>query len=439
MKANRMNIIEQIKKNRDLTIIYACAIVCSVVLILGWGVQISPDSPTYISAWENFSNGKIDVFRTPIYPFFLGTMKSMFGETYFRFATICVQHLIFLISTYYFYKTAQHFISVKRVVFLVSLFYATLSFFTTWNNCILTESLAISVMVILIYTIICLYQSQSWTSVIFYTSMLLMLIFLRPAFVYMLPILMATWLYLLLFKNKRKIAIKGISGTLVVIIALFSYMKTFECEYGLFTSSQVGTLNQVCIARQYGLFEPNSIQDPQLKAHIIESYKLYGKRRELEDVQMEIKGLMDNYDLHTLADAISESVKSNPQKWIASCGGRFMKSLDTSLFPKYLKETDKCGNIVLDLITIPLPMKILYLFLTIYPFVLCRWIVKKHAIPLLSFMFYLACISSIVVSIVGAQSEWSRLICPSMPLFLLMVGQICTLIKVKSISSIKFH
>ena len=425
--------MEQLKRNKDLAIIYACAIVCSVVLILECGVQECPDSPTYVSAWDNFVNGKIDMLRTPVYPCFLGVMKSLFGEQLFRIATIYLQHVIFLISVYYFYRIAQHFISNRRVVFIVSFCYATISLFTTWNNFILTESFAISGVVILVYTIICLRQTPSYISAILYTLILLMLIFLRPALVYMLPILIIAWISL--WGKKHKVALLGISGTLIVIASLFVYMKAFEREYGLFASSRVGTINQLSIARQYGLLDPNVITDTKLKTQVIESYRLYGERLDdLKDVYKDLGELYRVADIKELDNAISNSFKNNPMAWISACGGRLIKSLYSPLFCSYIKL-----NIVRDIISLDLKLKLLYIFVVVYVIVLFIWIVRNHCIPWFSSLFCLACIGNIIVSIVGAQAEWSRLILPSMPLFLLMVGQICTMFKIKSLSSIKFH
>lgn len=88
MRVSNVDIMEQMKKNKDLAIIYACAIASSIILILGWGVQETLDSPTYVSAWDNIANGKIDIFRTPVYPIFWGVMKNIFGE-YFLEGAIC--------------------------------------------------------------------------------------------------------------------------------------------------------------------------------------------------------------------------------------------------------------------------------------------------------------------------------------------------------------
>lgn len=438
MKANnllRMNMKEIVKKNRDLTIIYACAIASSVVLILGWGVLETPDSPSYISAWDNYANGKIDVFRTPVYPIFLGIMKLIFGASFFCSAAICVQHVIFQISIFCFYKIAQILISVRRIVFLISLFYATLSLFTTWNNFIMTESLAISGVVIHIYTILCLRRTSSYTSAISYTLILFILIFLRPAFVYMLPIFILLWIYMIFVKEKRKAALLGISGTLIVVVSLFSYMKIFEREYALFASSEVNTVNQIHIARSHGLLNPNIIKDKDLREHIIESYKKYGQNMEDNtEIWIESYNILKVHGLKTVNDAIIGSYKDDPKGWMAACGSRFVKSCYKPLFISHIDKS----QIIYDICLNP-TMRVFYYFMFIYTIILCLWINRSHCIPWMSMLFYSMCLSNIIVVIWGAQDSWSRLTLPSMPLFLLMLGQICTMFKASPISSIRFR
>ena len=99
MRVSNVDIMEQMKKNKDLAIIYAYAIASSSILILGWGVQETFDSSSYISAWDSFNNGKIDMLRTPVYPVFLGVMKIIFGEHFF----VWVLFVCNILSSYFHY------------------------------------------------------------------------------------------------------------------------------------------------------------------------------------------------------------------------------------------------------------------------------------------------------------------------------------------------
>lgn len=442
MKANKMNkrnimermkkkIAERMKINRDLTIIYACAIVCSIVLILKNGVSVCIDSESYTIAWDNFTNGKIDVSRTPVYPCFLGIIRCFFGEQHFYFATICVQHVIFLISVYFFYKVALFVISNRRIAFAISLCYATFSLLTMWNNYILTESLSISGTVIFIYTIVKMYQSHSLLHAIYHILLLLILLFLRPSFIYLLPVLGCVWLLLWFVKKDRITALYGITGLAIAVLSLLSYMKAFEREHGIYACSCVSTTNQLFVARQYEILDPNVISNPELRNYIIKHN--INPLTDEKDIWNDVFVIQDNFDLKMLNNAINDSYRNNPIKWIQSFVTRLFKSMDYRIF------TTNSGVYNPILGVIEPSLNLLYLLIIIYTVVLYRYITKQHNLPWMSILLYLLTVCNIIVAIIGAQNDWGRLIRASIPSLLLMVGQICTMFKITPITYIKLR
>lgn len=415
--------MEQVKENKDLAIIYACAIASSIILILGWGVQETLDSPTYVSAWDNIANGKIDIFRTPVYPIFLGVMKNIFGE-YFLEGAICVQHIIFLLSLRYFYRLALTITNSEKITFGITLFVGAIPYIITWNNFILTESFAISGTIFILYLIQQLSEKCLWTYTLNFTILLSILILLRPAFAYMLPVFGVTWILIVLKKRKKIVVLSGILSVAVPSLSLLAYMKAFEKEYGIFASSSVSTINQVCIAHDYDLLNAEVIEDPQLRKDIIVPQF---KKDILEH------RLWDRYELKTINEAIMSSNKSQPMKYIQKCFGRLYRS---STFPLFLTSIPGITTIK-DMIGISLGT--LYLFLIIYTIIILYWSLKKRVFPLITALMYMLGVSNIIVVIVGAQLEWNRLILPSFPLFLLMFGQVCTIFVKRPILSVVFR
>jgi hypothetical protein len=69
------------KLSRDLQIIYSLAILEAILLIIGPGAKYMDeiDTLSYMDAWECFSNGTIDLLRTPVYPAIIGILKELFG------------------------------------------------------------------------------------------------------------------------------------------------------------------------------------------------------------------------------------------------------------------------------------------------------------------------------------------------------------------------
>ena len=72
-------------------------------------------------AWENISSFHIDIWRTPVYPLFIGITKAFF-ETNFLMAASIIQHIVFLISIWYFYKLIAIVTDSERIAFYISAF-----------------------------------------------------------------------------------------------------------------------------------------------------------------------------------------------------------------------------------------------------------------------------------------------------------------------------
>lgn len=420
------------KLSKDLRIIYVFAIIWSLVLIVGWGYRESPDSVTYVSAWDSLVNGQIDIFRTPTYPIFLGICKFIFGVGVFKFIAIIFQHLFFLVSIYYYQQIVKSFIRSNKVCFWLTLIYAILPCIIDWNNYILTESFAIVGMVFLAYNTIKVYKQVSVISSLGFLFWLLFLIFLRPSFLYLLPVMFLFW-FVLLFLGKKKGSCVGIICTCIIFLCQLAYVYQMEQVYGVFTPSSVSVINQYYMIRQNGLVYVEGIENETLRNEIKNGIEEEGIATDnYQFLWGETNRLIEKYPLEDVQQIISVSFKANPVGVIKKAGGRAYKAasfpLCITLLPGFSTLFDMIG----------VSINFLYLFFIIYAIIIVCWVVKKRQIPVLSCLFFLLGLSNLITVIIGAQSEWSRLILPSMPLYLLMFGQLCTMFKVKSSLSIDF-
>ncbi|MBQ9596862.1 MAG: hypothetical protein IJR34_01235, partial [Bacteroidales bacterium] len=81
----------------------------------------------------------------------------------------------------------------------------------------------------------------------------------------------------------------------------------------------------------------------------------------------------------------------------------------------------------------------IYLFLLVYIMMLVAWMIRKKTIAWVSITLWVLCVSNIIVAVVGANDEYNRLILPSMPFVLLMLGQVISPITKESIDKIAFR
>jgi len=149
-----------IKRVLQLKTIYAIAIPYCLLLILKCGRQWDYDTDSYVAAWETISSLHLDLWRTPIYPLFIGLTKFLFGS-YFLIVGTVIQHLIFLISIRYFYKLAQGVVKSERSAWWATAFYALYPCVATWNCFNLTEPFAIYSMIFMLYCALTAYQKNS--------------------------------------------------------------------------------------------------------------------------------------------------------------------------------------------------------------------------------------------------------------------------------------
>lgn len=420
------------KANKYLNIILTVGAIISVLMIILKGVWIFPDSSSYIRAWDLYSNFEIDSLRTPVYPIFLGVIKTIFGSNLFQIVAIIIQHIVFLCSVAFLYKMAKWFIHSEKIVFILTLLYTIVpAFIICWNNAILTESFAISGMVFLMYVTISMLKEFSFTKLFLHTALLLIMIFLRPALVYILPVFAVSWLYFIFVKKERKLGFAALSSVVIVSLCLLSYMKVFENRFGIFASSIVNVNNQLFIARQYGLLDPDEISDKQLKEAVIQSYKDNGEYiREHSKMKIVYKDIWP-FDIKAKNEAINKSYKAHPLKVAKKSIVRLLLASDWSM-TGYSDHFVNGPSEINRLFDWGFKLKHLFFMLFIYGFILIYVLIKKNTFPFFSILFFMLGVSNIIVAVVGAQAEWSRLILPSMPLYLIMFGQFFNFTEIKS-------
>ncbi len=391
--------------------VYIIAAINSLIWIIVFGVKVAIDTPSYVYAWDfSYSHGIIDQFRTPVYPVFLGCLKTVFRDSFY-WVSIIIQHLLLLLSAVYFKKMASWMVKSKRVVRWLTLLYTIIPATVSWASCVLTELFALVGIVFLVYQLMLFVRTPSWKSVLWSTVWLSFLILLRPAFLYLLPIVFVVWCLLIPFKGKLSLC--GIFSVFLVSLFELCYCNQFEKQYGIFAPSSVSVVNQSYMAFHDGLMFPEYTNNPEF-AKYIEEYE-----SDSEDLPS-----FETFGLSTVSNAVKQSQKTQPMEWIKKAFGRFYKASQMSYLAAY------SGLVTLtDMIGINLNG--LFLFLIIYTAILVTNMISNRKIYVVQSILWLFVVSNLITVVVGAQSEWGRLMIPSLPLVMLMVGQVFNYIKIQ--------
>ena len=404
--------------DRSLLLLSLLALFGSIVTIVWLGVLYYQDSMSYVEAWDNsLAFGRLDACRTAAYPLLLGVLKWVFG-VHFDWATICIQHIVFLFSIRYFYRLASMVVVSRKWVFGLTLLY--IISFIRWHSVIQTESLSCSGMVFLLYVVYKLNTDFSAGKAVLSLLLLVWLLLLRPASIYLLPVLFVWWL-VAAFKGKaHKPALYGIGVVAIASLCMLGYMRAFEKEYGRFTTSNIGLYNQLYIAFDRKLIQLDVIGTDSIRndvAACIERFDVpYGSYATVDY-------LLEKYDPQLLWKMVKDSYKSQPLNYTMRTLEQMRLAKSNGLF------IAAHPNLAAMLDLLGVNVGSFYLFLVFYTVLLLIWVFKNKTVPLHTSLLYMLGISHFVVVVLGAQNDWKRLLMASFPVYLLMFGQLCAMLR----------
>lgn len=405
-----------LEKFYKLRYILILAVVNCLIMTYIFKVDISFDTYTYLDAWSSLSEGHIDKWRTPIYPIFLGTMQSVCGDNYLYYVVI-VQHLAFLFSIRYLYHLLRYSIQDKKKPFFLTLLYALYPCVATYNCCIMTETFAVTGSVFLMYSILKLYKTRKSLFGLYAFFWLLFLVFLRPAVVYLLPITIVGWCIVAIkeksFSNTSVLC--GMAGSVLVSISLIVYMVMFKSSYGVFTPSGIGLINQYTVAKAANVIDLNTTGE------------------ELGFYQ-EAEKYINLMGMEAFSDSLNQSISQNKGRYISRIFLNVRKAAEDNLFePSW--PTGIIG-VVSNLMGIKL--KIIYFVFLIYAIILLRWMNRQKEVAFFSCLLFMIGVSNFILIIMGSPGEYGRLSLPAIPAYLIMIGQLLNMFRLKRITDFEF-
>lgn len=385
------------------------------------------DTISYINAYESISNAKPDIFRTPVYPVLLGIIKGVFGVNLMFKVVIIFQFIIFLLSSYVLKKLLLHYTGNNRVVFWICVIYLCLPSYVTATVCILTESLSISGIIFLLWFLT--HSLPSFPSIkdIFYTFLcLFLLVYLRPIFIYLIPILFIFYTILICKNNKISIFRKCLPylSLLLIFLSILAYKDKMKETYDIKSITFVSTINNYHTARERSGIIPSLTKNAELRECL--NTAIEQSKDTYDDFKVFEGHIENNYG--AFEEYVNELLIIYPRNTLATILYRFLYESTShsafgvaiSYFPVYL----------LDNIIYP-QMQFYWIIIILFIIVIIKEIKKSRSIPCESILLLLMSLGIVIASIIGAWAEWSRLMMPGAPALLLIIGKLCTLFQIK--------
>ena len=416
----------------QLTGIYLIFFFISIIFMWGTEITFCNDSLGYVEAGRVFINGSIDAIRTPLYPLFCYLFESIFPSSIAYLVLNWAQYILFLLSIYALYRIGKYFIKSPLLLFFSVLVYSCHPATLGWFRCIQTESLAISLIVFLAYSILLLIQKESYKNMSFTSLILFLLIALKPSFAYLLPMLFVLWCYMIFIKKKKKMVyVTGIGFILGIIILILGYCYAYQQKYEVFQPSYVTSINQYYILREANLINGDHAKDNTELQKDMEEFLKVKDLQEGDVFYKEFFYLLDHYGIATTHRFINTAFHENSKEYAQAILQHFPTAKSQPSFITYTQPLNLGTRIVYKCMYFLFnpAFHFLFLFLGIYFVCLLYYCFVKKTLPLYSILLWTFIVANITTALVGALGEWNRLITPSIPFICLLIGQCLDQIK----------
>lgn len=344
------------------------------------------DTETYIRAADVLSIGSIDAFRTPVYPALIAAFRFIFGSEVWPYALSAAQIIVYIVSARYFYLLARSVSLDSTFTFWIIAFYLLWSDNVRYECLILTEGLAVPCYIFLAWFAMKCITGPSISVFLRVVLLTAFLIYLRPAFIYLLPLLIVYFAILFYrstsFRARRNIAF-GLIGIIIIGGSLAMYRSEMAEKYGIHTISTVTIYNN---------------------AHFYDVDKVVNDTTTMAESEKIINGFM----------------REHPGKVAAVIGRRFFRdAFYESLLPSNAHGLCWLGpNIFFYWICI-----MIFSAMAIY-----SWI-KTCMMPLKTLLLISLSASLALTVICGSYFDWGRLYLPAMPCFLILFAKLLSLFR----------
>lgn len=373
------------------------------------------DSQYYFIAGEHLWNGELDCLRTPVYPLLLKVFSVCFGDKGGIAGIIILQSVVYLISVASLKSITTQVIKNQKIQYTVMLLYV-LCVAPGWCNEMLTESLSISGCVI-ITDLIVRYIKKSTYSLSFAIALLsIILVFLRPSFIFLFAILPFLWIVLWIRKKQRLFQSISLILMLLCATSYFAYCKAYEKEYGVYTSSISFVCNDIYNLKRSGAWNIERVTNPQTKQMMreIEASVNY------EPIYQAV--MNDHKSLSAIAKGCNKMKTGNEKQLrehqikitTASFDKRFSASVNT--------KTPISSALFASSLFLSLPLSLFYSIAVISLLALIIYFFQKKSIPLTATTIILFTAAQCFGIVLYASEAHERLLLPVYPLFLVLLG-----------------
>lgn len=407
-----------------------------LMLAANGGPAFSFDSPSYIHTVSSLREGVPGLLRTPVLPLLIGLLRRLTGDVW-PWMLVAVQTGAFLGSAMLLRRTARKYIGSAPVCFILTAYYMLAPGIVYWNTAVLTESLSLSATVALLWLMLRpLPGTPSARDVAASAAVLVFLLFLRPVFIYLLPV----WalFHIIVFARSRghrpvKAIATAAAGFALATGLLLAYTAAVHRHYGYRSMCSIPSINNYHMLRQSGLLCPELCDDAELRG-ILSTFPDsvgtgYGYDR--EQVWREINTMCVIRHTAAIEDYVNRVIAEHPGPVAATVADRLTsQSPQQSFLPRPDTFVPRPSIGLLDMLpSLPFSFGAYWLLMAVMAVMWALQWRRTRRMPLATSLLAAVSIGLVLTTLAGAMYEWQRLTLPALPAFLLLAGKFCSLFR----------
>lgn len=285
MKIQISRAIRWLGDHERTTWIMLAVLVSMVYYVVNCGAVEIYDTVSYRVAGVNLLGGEVDSFRTPVYPLIL-SFADLFGPLS-GLVMWMIQTALYALSVPYLLSLSRRMLPGKTLVRIVVGFYVFYPCFGMLTATLITESLSVSLMMIMAESLVRLGHDPRWRRVWSMAAMLVVMLMLRPAFQTVTVALVLLALGGLVSKRHRR---QGVMTGVIALVGLTTtatYNRIVYNVHGITSGSVVTSINTVVFAQLHQRLDTklwDEIHRPlvdSMNNHQYTTYKRYGRFYEI--------------------------------------------------------------------------------------------------------------------------------------------------------------
>lgn len=407
---------------RGYIIILICVLIEILIDCAGGIIYVRhADTSTYFDAAEIIMRGGIDESRTPIYPFLLGCFNLLtHSEHYTSIIMVIVQWLCFLISVFYMLKTLRLFNVPEKAIFWITLFYAVCPGINSHNYLIVTDSLALSFAVLYMYLCARAWFAPNMKHYMAVWTMVLIMIFLRPIFIYLLPVTIVFAVLLSRRERTPRMILVNIIGTVVNLMVIGAYVYSMNEKFGIKTISVVSSANNYHIVRSLHAKPGDDFGNQELINAVDSCYNTTPEIA-FSPIFREWSELYVRFGGAEMTRFVNSALMNNRLGACCKVMGHFYKATDYPIFCSAVPST------LWDLFA--LNISFFYIVAVLWTVAIIREWMRNRKIPGVFSLCWMVYVCGLLVAMIGAPGEYGRLTLPCAAPLMIFVGWVCSHIK----------